>query len=542
MYWSRKVFVALLSAAFAAIVAYAEQTDEKRRPAAELFDVVVVSGEVHKVESPGTIEEVTAEQLRHRGVANVGEALNLLPGVHFRLARSKNEEQVTVRGFEQEKVLILMDGIPVSIPYEGQINLADIPAHNIASIRLIKEASSPLYGPNGMGGVINIITKQGEAKPGFSAQYEGGRYSTHNVQLGHGWRTGPFGYYGAFSHRRSDGYPMAGTFTMPEHVLSSMATAPSSPANLPHNPLAPDSGSRNNGDYERTAFTFTGTMDLGSRNTLGLSFEHYNNSYGAPPVPIYREHRSGGGTLHFFPRYWRFTDWNRTMINVLNESRLAETLTLKVRGFYDKYDNTLDIYDDSTYTTQDRIGPPSGNSLHDDYDAGFHVYGYWTVIPRNEIRVALNYRRDVHRDTSATPPPAGPTEILSSDTLSFGIEDEIQITRNFSITPGMSFDYLNKRERFQSGETLDAGNNVSSFSPQIGARYAASTSLDIYGSVGRKIRFPAMRNLYAAGVIGPTGNPDLQEESTINFEGGTSLTTDYGWRFGGALFYSASPT
>ncbi len=409
--------------------------EEEKRPDIQLFEVVVVTAELEQQESPTTITEITAEEIQGRTVNNLGEALELLPGVHFRLARSKNEQQVTVRGFEQEKVLILMDGIPVSIPYEGQLNLADIPAQNIARIRLIRGVSSSLYGANGMGGVINIITRHGEEQPHFSAQYEGSQYATHHIQVGHGWKKGPFSYYGAFSHRESNGYPLPGTFTLPETVLDSMARAPSNPSSIPNAPIPPDEKSRDNGDYTRNAFTFTGMVDLNSRNTLGLSFEHYDNQYGAPPVPIYREHRRG---FFYFPRYWRFTDWNRSMINVLEESRISDSLTIKSRFFYDMYDNLLDIYDDPSYTTQNRIGPPSGSSLYDDYDVGFSVYGYWKGIPRSELRAALNYRRDVHRDTFA----GGPTERLSADTWSIGIEDEIELSHKLSITPGIVLIFL----------------------------------------------------------------------------------------------------
>ncbi len=505
--------------------------NEKKKPSIHLFEVVVVTAELEQQESPTTISEITAEDIQDRTANNLGEALELLPGVHFRLARSKNEQQVTVRGFDQEKVLILMDGIPVSIPYEGQLNLADIPAQNVARIKLVKGVSSTLYGANGMGGVINIITRHGEEKPRFSAQYEGSQYATHNIQVAHGWKVGPFSYYGAFSHRESNGYPLSETFAPPEAVLVSMSRAPSNPPSIPNVPIAPDEKSRDNGDFTRDAFTFTGTVDIGSRNTLGVSFEHYDNQYGAPPVPIYREHRRG---FFYFPRYWRFTDWNRSTINVLEESRISDDFTIKSRFFYDMYDNTLEIYDDPSYTTQNRIGPPSGSSFYNDYDVGFSIYGYWKGIPRSELRAALNYRRDVHRDTFA----GGPTDRLSGDTWSIGIEDEIQLSPKMSLTPGISFNFFDKRERFQSSEHLQAGEDISSVSPQIGLRYAASARVSLYGSAGRKIRFPTMRNLYADGVIGPQGNPDLKEERTINYEVGTTLNAGDRWTLGGAFFYS----
>ncbi len=520
-------------------IAQQETEEQKKKPAFELFETVIVNADWQRAEipeSPTTIAEVTAEQLEQRSVANIGQALELLPGVQFRVARAQSGEELTIRGFEQEKLLILMDGIPVSFPYEGQINLADIPVQNIASIKLIKGIGSVLYGANGMGGVVNVITKRGESKPSFSAQYEGSQYATTNVQVGHGWKKGPLSYYAAFSHREGNGYPLAARFSIPQDILNNMAAAPTNPNTIKNTPIPADEHSRDNGDYQRNAFTFTGTLALGSRNTLGISFEHYFNDYGVPPTLIVRENRNRRA-LFFYPRYWRFTDWNRTMINVIEESRVTENFTIKLRGFYDKYDNTLASYDNPSYTAQNLISPFSGNTLWDDYDAGFTAYAYYKGFSGNDLRIGLNFRRDVHRSSTLSP-PGGTTDNLSSDTMSVGIEDEIRIGRKFSITPGASFDYMNKRKRYQSGVDQDPGKDVPAFSPQIGARYDASAHVSLYGSIGRKLRFPTMRNLYSDGVVGPVGNPDLEEESAINLEAGTNITVNPKMQISGAYFYS----
>jgi outer membrane cobalamin receptor len=529
------VFVFLL-ACCGAVFAQQASEEQTKKTKVELFEVVVVTAELDKPESATTISEVTADQIQQRNATNIGEALRLLPGVQLRVGRSKSEEQVTVRGFEQEKCLVLMDGIPISLPYEGQINLADIPVQNIASIKLIKGISSVLYGANGMGAVINVITRRGEPKPSFSVQYEGSQYAAHNIQVGQGWKKGPFSYYAAFSHREGNGYPLAGTFTLPQSILNNMASAPTNPTSIKNTPIPADEKSRDNSDYKRNALTFTGTIALGSKNTLGVSVEHYFNDYGVPPTLIVRENK-GQKKLFYYPRYWRYTDWNRTTVNALEESRISEELTFKVRGFYDKYGNTLASYDNPSYTTQNLTSPFSGNTLWDDYDAGFSAYGYWKGIPGSELRFGLNFRRDVH-ESSTLLPPGGTTDNLSSDTVSVGLEDEIRIGKKFSMTPGASFDYLNKRIRYQSGTSQTPGKDVPAFNPQIGARYDASKRVSIYGSVGRKLRFPTMRNLYSDGVVGPLGNPDLKEESTINLETGTNIAVNSKVQLGGAYFYS----
>jgi len=80
-------------------IAQQETEEQKKKPAFELFETVIVNADWQRAEipeSPTTIAEVTAEQLEQRSVANIGQALELLPGVQFRVGRSKSVEQVTI--------------------------------------------------------------------------------------------------------------------------------------------------------------------------------------------------------------------------------------------------------------------------------------------------------------------------------------------------------------------------------------------------------------------------------------------------------------
>jgi len=493
---------------------------------------IIVSAEREEKENPTTISEVTAEDIERHGASNLGEALNLVPGVYFHQGRAKNEFYATVRGFEQEKVLILLDGVPIYVPYEGLVNLIDIPVQNIARIKVIKGVSSPLYGPNNMGGVINIITKKGGPKPSTSLSYQGSDYKTHHLQLSHGWKKGDFSYFIGGSHRESDGFNLAKTFRLPQDVIDSMASSPANPTSLPNTPIAPDKGRRDNSDYDRNALTFTGNWDLQTDHALGLSFEYYKNEYGVPPVAVYREHKKG---FFYFPRYWRFNDWERYTTNVIEESRISESWRIKFRLFYDAYENTLDTYDDDTYTTQNRVGPPSGKSLFDDYNTGFNLYAFWSGLSRQDVRLGLSFKRDVHREKFN----ASPTDELASHTYSIGLEDKIQITPDLSSTLGASYDTFDKQKRHQADSPQgEVGDDISSFNPQIGVNYEFSPSVNLYASVGRKICFPTMRNLYATGVVGPEGNPDLKGEKSDNYELGGAWSFSEKISLDGALFYS----
>ena len=252
---------------------YAQQpTEEQKKKPASSYSKLSSSPQNWErpeiPESPTTIAEVTAEQLQLRSVANIGQALELLPGVQFRVARSKSEEQVTIRGFEQEKVLILMDGIPISLPYEGQINLADIPVQNIASIKLIKGIGSVLYGANGMGGVINVITKRG-------TKSQVSRLNTREASTPltiFRWGTAGKKDRSVTTLHLATGRAMAILWRNFDSLPGHPEQHGFAPRTLPacKTPIPPDEHSRDNGLFPRNAFTFTGTLALGSKNTLAF--------------------------------------------------------------------------------------------------------------------------------------------------------------------------------------------------------------------------------------------------------------------------------
>ncbi len=492
---------------------------------------MVVTGSRTDAEGPATVSVITAEDIDRYNATNLGEALALMPGVHFRQGRSKEGHYVTVRGFEQENVLILLDGIPIGVPYEGVLNLTDLPVQNIAEIKVVKGNASVLYGANAMGGVINIITKRGTTDPNLAFSYEVSDYDTQHLSLTHGWKKGPFSYFMGASKRTSDGRSLADTFTLPSQVTDSMAKAPAKPGTLPNAPIQPDSGRRDNSDYEKDSFTFTGNLAVNERNNLGLSFEYYNNEYGVPAVPIYREHKKG---FFYFPRYWRYTDWQRYTVNVIGESIIGDTLTLKTRLFHDDYTNTLDAFDDDTYSTQDRLGPPSGESVYDDYSNGAQVQAFWDGLSRNNLSFGLSFKKDLHKESFKD----DPSDKFVSHTWSVALEDRIRVLDNLFFTVGASYDLFDKKKRNQAGSDKDPGKDIHTFNPQIGLTYHLSDSVTLFGSAGRKVRLPTMRNLYAAGVIGPAGNPDLKEERTDNYELGTTWKVSKKVTLQAALFHN----
>ena len=86
------VAFALLFACCASTYGQQPAEEQKKKPAVELFETVIVNADMEQPEvpeSPTTISEVTAAEIQQRNVTNIGQALELLPGVQFCVLRSE---------------------------------------------------------------------------------------------------------------------------------------------------------------------------------------------------------------------------------------------------------------------------------------------------------------------------------------------------------------------------------------------------------------------------------------------------------------------
>ncbi len=167
---------------------------------------VVVTGErIANIEQAGTTTVITGIQLEERGVKTLDEALELVPGVQIQ-RHTKGFARIKLRGYEQDKVMILVDGVPMNDVYSTDVDLSSIPVRNIAKIVVNRGVSSALYGTDGAAGTINVVTKKPD-KPFADAKVEYGVPDSASVSVAHGnaigdfyyWLTGTYDEYGGYT-------------------------------------------------------------------------------------------------------------------------------------------------------------------------------------------------------------------------------------------------------------------------------------------------------------------------------------------------------
>src|SRR3984885_2464703 len=101
---------------------------------------------------------LTGEQLAARGAVDLGTALALLPDVTVRDA-GRGGYNIDIRGARKGDVSIFIDGVLVTDPWYGTFDVSSIPVTDIVQIRVATTPQSPIDGPGGPGGVIEVHTR-----------------------------------------------------------------------------------------------------------------------------------------------------------------------------------------------------------------------------------------------------------------------------------------------------------------------------------------------------------------------------------------------
>jgi hypothetical protein len=86
--------------------------------------------------------------------------MNLLPGVMIENVGNRNERVVFIRGFDSRQIPLFVDGIPVYVPYNGSIDLARFTTFDLSEIQVTKGSPRCYYGPNTLGGSINLVSRR----------------------------------------------------------------------------------------------------------------------------------------------------------------------------------------------------------------------------------------------------------------------------------------------------------------------------------------------------------------------------------------------
>jgi len=114
--------------------------------------------------------------------ATIAEATNRSSGVKVRQSGGLGgESKINIRGMEGRNVKVLVDGVPVDNG-NGSLSINDIPIDKIDRIEVYKSYVPERFATDGMGGVINVVTKN-LFESSITGSYSFGSFNTHKASL-----------------------------------------------------------------------------------------------------------------------------------------------------------------------------------------------------------------------------------------------------------------------------------------------------------------------------------------------------------------------
>jgi vitamin B12 transporter len=162
------------------------------------------------VDIPAGVTVIDRKTIEQRDYTVLTQALSAIPGV--RVSQSGGyggNASVFVRGTNSNQVLVLRDGMPLNDASDssGAFNFGVDTLADVERIEVIRGPMAALYGSGAIGGVINLISRQGHEQ-GFHLTSElGGGYPRQvegNVNVS--GIEGPFDYSATFQGQAQRGY------------------------------------------------------------------------------------------------------------------------------------------------------------------------------------------------------------------------------------------------------------------------------------------------------------------------------------------------
>lgn len=451
---------------------------------AEVFElgVVQVTG---KADGTSTQSEsiITREQLDQLNRETVSDAVAIAPGVNLSV-NSRNETIVLLRGFDPRQVPVFLDGIPQYVPYDGYIDFGRFTTFDLAEIRVAKGSASLLYGPNTLGGAINLVSRkpsqplEGDARVGLASGGE--RKVAGNLGL----RRGRWYMQAGWSMLDADSFPLPDGFR-------------------DYKPNPTDTG-----DERENAFRSD------RRSSIKLGFEAddrtefaigYVRQDGEKGNPVYTGRASSG------IRYWRWPWWDKESLYLLGNLGLGANSSLRLRAWEDHYGNGLDAFTNASYDTP--IHNTSFPSTYEDLTRGASAELIGSAFANHGLHLALHLKEDRHRDRNPQPPLKDYRDLTSS----LAIEDFISLGQNTSLRAGISRERREAKEVYHwpTGST-QANNGLIEWVHRLGE------DGELFAGASHKTRFPIIKDRYSARMGRALPNPDLKPEVARHFE--------FGWR------------
>ncbi|MEP6620939.1 MAG: TonB-dependent receptor [bacterium] len=194
------------------------QAPVAQTPVTRLDTVSIVATRTRVTDATRAVDVISRDEISRSSARNIAELLSERLSVDV-YGRSAAQADISLRGSTAEQTLVLVDGVRVSDAQSSHyaLDLA-VPLSSVDRVEILRGSGSALYGPDAIGGVINIITRRDTQ--GAELRTRGGSFGTVGGGATGSMALGGFAIRSSEEYEKSDGF-RAGT----DHRISQARVA-----------------------------------------------------------------------------------------------------------------------------------------------------------------------------------------------------------------------------------------------------------------------------------------------------------------------------
>src|SRR5262249_28704403 len=297
-------------------------------------------------------DSIDQTEVRNRDALTVKDAIEYLPGVSVDHKAPRNQTGISIGGFDMRQVPLYLDGIPAYVPFDGFVDLTRYLTTDVAEIQVAKGYTSPLLGPNVLGGVINVVSRQPQRTLEGDALLGAGAGALVNSGAHLGTRQRRYFAQASADRLRSDFYPIAHSFAL-------NATQPGF--------------HRANSAQRDQRYRLRAGWTPRARDSYVISYSNQQGATGVPPYSGTAPLCPAGATITtpcVNPKYWKWPEWNAGSVSFNSTTAIGAVSEVQLRAFYVGYANIMQMFDDATYSTMNGSAA-SGSTRNRDRSLGF---------------------------------------------------------------------------------------------------------------------------------------------------------------------------
>ena len=182
-------------------------------PESVLSSALNVIGRFPSKHLPYFTQNITNEKISDYNYQTMSELFRNIGGVDVQTAHDNGRNaNFSIRGSSDYKpggynnrVLVLLDGFQISMPYSGSIDWNAMPLDFLDRVEVVKGPVSSLYGQNSMGGIINLVTKN-YSDEFYNVKATVGSYDSRDLNLTMSNITDNISYTALLQHKKGNGH------------------------------------------------------------------------------------------------------------------------------------------------------------------------------------------------------------------------------------------------------------------------------------------------------------------------------------------------